>query len=100
MKKCFARFACAVLALALLAAPASALTVDQALELLEELYYYEIPDEAYQAETLDELMSLLEDPYTQYMTAEEYQAFLKLLEGDKIILYTQSRLKEASTIEI
>ena len=25
---------------------------------------------------------------------------LKLLEGDKIILYTQSRLKEASTIEI
>lgn len=56
------------------------------MELLEELYYYEIPDEAYQAETLDELMSLLEDPYTQYMTAEEYQAFLKLLEGDSNVI--------------
>lgn len=86
MKKYLSRLLAAVLALVLLVVPASALTVDQALELLEELYYYEIPDEAYQAETLDELMSLLEDPYTQYMTAEEYQAFLKLLEGDSNVI--------------
>lgn len=86
MKKYLSRLLAAVLALVLLVVPASALTVDQALELLEELYYYEIPDEAYQAETLDELMSLLEDPYTQYMTAEEYQAFLKLLEGDSSVI--------------
>lgn len=86
MKKYLSRLLAAALALVLLVVPASALTVDQALELLEELYYYEIPDEAYQAETLDELMSLLEDPYTQYMTAEEYQAFLKLLEGDSSVI--------------
>ncbi len=86
MKKYLSRLLAAALALILLVVPASALTVDQALELLEELYYYEIPDEAYQAETLDELMSLLEDPYTQYMTAEEYQAFLKLLEGDSSVI--------------
>lgn len=86
MKKYLSRLLAAALALILLVVPASALTVDQALELLEELYYYEIPDEAYQAETLDELMSLLEDPYTQYMTAEEYQAFLKLLEGDSNVI--------------
>ena len=86
MKKYLSRLLAAALALVLLVVPASALTVDQALELLEELYYYEIPDEAYQAETLDELMSLLEDPYTQYMTAEEYQAFLKLLEGDSNVI--------------
>ena len=60
MKKYLSRLLAAALALVLLVVPASALTVDQALELLEELYYYEIPDEAYQAETLDELMSLLE----------------------------------------
>ena len=39
MKKYIARFACAVLALVLLTAPACALTVPEALELLEERYY-------------------------------------------------------------
>ena len=81
MKKYLSRLTALLLALVLLIAPASALTVDQALELLEELYYYDIPDEAYEAGTLDELMGLLGDPYTQYMSAEDYQAFLDLLEG-------------------
>lgn len=86
MKKHLSRLLALILALFLLVAPASALTVDQALELLEELYYYDIPDEAYEAETLDELMALLGDPYTTYMTAEEYEAFLKLLEGDSNVV--------------
>ena len=81
MKKYLSRLPALLLALILLIAPASALTVDQALELLEVWYYYDIPDEAYGAETLDELMEILGDPYTRYMSPEEYRAFLDALEG-------------------
>lgn len=80
MKKYLSRVIAAFLALTLLAAPASALSVSQALELLEENYYYDIPEEAYQAASLDELFQLLADPYTGYMTAEQYAAFLALVE--------------------
>lgn len=79
MKKYLSRLIAALLAVVLLAAPASALTVPEALELLEEHYYYDVPDEAYQAQTLEELFDLL-DPYTYYMTAEEYAAFLDSVE--------------------
>lgn len=80
MKKYITRFLSALLALTLLAAPASALSVGDALELLENNYYFDIPDEAYQAQSLDELFQLLGDPYTQYMTEEQYAAFLDLVE--------------------
>ena len=82
MKKYLSRLLALVLALILLVVPASALTVDQALELLEEIYYYEIPDEAYQAKTVEELIQILGDPYTDYMNPEEYQDFLASLEGE------------------
>ena len=82
MKKYLSRLLAVLLTLLLLIAPASALTVDQALELLEAMYYYDIPDEAYGAGTVDELIWALGDPYTQYMSAEDYQAFLDALEGD------------------
>ena len=82
MKKYLSRLLALLLTLILLIVPASALTVDQALEILEEIYYYDIPDEAYGAKTVDELIQILGDPYTQYMSAEEYQAFLRALEGD------------------
>ena len=82
MKKYLSRLLALLLTLILLIVPASALTVDQALELLEEMYYYDIPDEAYGAKTMDELIRILGDPYTGYMSAEEYQAFLRALEGD------------------
>lgn len=82
MKKYLIRFAAPLLALVLLTAPASALTVPQALELLEENYYYGVPDAAYGAATLDELLEMLGDPYTDYMTAEEYQDFLDYVEQE------------------
>ena len=82
MKKYLSRLLALLLTLILLIVPASALTVDQALEILEALYYYEIPAEAYEAETLDELIAILGDPYTQYMSAEKYQAYLNALEGN------------------
>ena len=82
MKKHLSRLLALLLTLLLLIAPASALTVDQALEILEALYYYDVPDEAYGAGTVDELIGLLGDPYTDYMSAEEYRAFLNALEGN------------------
>lgn len=105
MKKMITRLLSLILSLLLLVVPASALTVDQARELLEELYYYDIPDEAYQAQTMDELIQALGDPYTDYMTAEEYEAFLKLLEGDSNVVgigvtiqYTQEGILILSTV--
>jgi len=86
MKKYLSRLAAALLALALLTAPACALTVPQALELLEENYYFDIPGEAYEAQSLDELFDLLGDPYTGYMTAEEYASYLNAVEGTQDIV--------------
>ena len=83
MKKYLSRLLSALLALILLVAPASALTVDQALELLEDTYYYDIPDAAYEADSLDELFQLLGDPYTQYLTPELYQAFFESVDGEE-----------------
>lgn len=80
MKKYLSRFVAAALALALLVVPSYALTVPQALELLEGRYYYGVPDAAYGAADLDELFEMLGDRYTVYMTAEEYQAFLDAVE--------------------
>lgn len=70
-----------VLALTMLVSTASALTVDQALELLEKEYLREIPVQAYEAESLEELFEILGDPYTYYMSKEEYQAFLDNVES-------------------
>ena len=82
MKKYLSRLLSALLALILLAAPASALTVDQALELLEDTYYYDIPDAASEAGSLEERFQILGDPYTEYLTQEQYQSFLESVEGD------------------
>ena len=105
MKKHLSRLLSLLLTLILLIAPASALSVSQALEILEGTYYYDIPDQAYQAETVEELIQLLGDPYTDYMTEEEYQAFLALLEGDSglvgigvTIQYTDQGLLVVDTI--
>lgn len=81
MKRIIRSLAAIVLVLTMLASTASALTVEQALELLESDYLRELPEEAYEAETLDELFQLLADPYTYYMSAEEYQAFLDSVEA-------------------
>lgn len=82
MKKYLSHLIAPLLALTLLIAPASALTVSEALDLLEENYYYGVPDAAYGAATLDELLELLADPYTEYMTEAEYREFLGLMEHE------------------
>ena len=77
MKKYLSRVIAAFLALT---APACALTVPEALELLEENYYFDIPEHAYEAATLEELFRFLGDPYTEYMSAEQYAAFVDMVE--------------------
>lgn len=81
MKRWIRSLAAVILALTMLVSTASALTVEQALELLEGEYLREIPEQAYEAETLDELFEILGDPYTYYMSAEDYQAFLDSVEN-------------------
>ena len=81
MKRLIRIVLAAVLAFAMLISTASALTVDEALELLKKDYLREIPAQAYKAETLEELFEILGDPYTYYMSEEEYQAFLEGVES-------------------
>lgn len=75
MKKYLRRILAAVCTCAMLLTAASALTVEQAVELLEESYIDDLPAGVYKAETLEEVFSALGDPYTYYMTAEDYAAF-------------------------
>lgn len=81
MKRLIRLVIAVVLAVALLASTASALKVDEALELLKKDYLREIPAQAYEAETLEELFEILGDPYTYYMSEEEYQTFLNGVES-------------------
>ena len=105
MKRIF-RLAAGILAAALLAAPASALSVEEALGILDEAYVYDIPDPARDAETLDGLFALLGDPYTEYMTAEEYTQFLSDVDGTQQLVgigvsiqYTAEGILILDTIE-
>jgi len=85
MKRWIRRVLALVLMLCLLVSSASALTVEQALELLELYYVGEIPEEVYDAQDLDSLFDLLGDPYTYYMTAEETDGFLGGLEDVSLV---------------
>lgn len=81
MKRLFRSVIAVVLALFMLLSTASALTVEEALGLLEESYLREIPEEAYEAESLEELFQILGDPHTFYMNEEEYQWFIESVEN-------------------
>ena len=84
--KALLRRLCALLCIcALLITPASALSVENALDLLEQTYVNDIPARAYDAETLEELFAVIGDPYTYYMTEQEYQSFLSSVEGDTTV---------------
>lgn len=85
MKRLLMRLAALCCAAALLVTPALALSVEQAVTLLEEHYVDELPDEVYAAQTLDELFAALGDPYTYYMTQEEYEAFLGGVEQETTV---------------
>lgn len=81
--KSIIRGLCALLCvLTLCLTPAGALSVGDAVTLLEETYVDELPSAAYTAETLDELFEIVGDPYTYYMSADAYQSFQNGVEGE------------------
>jgi C-terminal peptidase prc len=61
---------------------ADALSVEQAIGLLEEHYIDPLPAAAYEADTLDALFSAVGDPYTYYMSAAESERFLDTVEKE------------------
>jgi len=85
MKKALRFMAVLALTISLLAVPVSALSVDEARDLLEEFYIDDLPPEAAQAQTLDELLSLLNDPYTVYMPEQQHKEFVDGINDTKLI---------------
>ena len=85
MKKFAGRLAALGLALALTLTPASALTLDQARELLDVYYVDDIPQQALQADTLEDFLAALGDPYTVYMTQEEYEEFTGSMNDQQVV---------------
>ncbi len=81
MKRYLCRLLGGVLACTVLLAPACALTVEEAVELLETYYVDDLPSEVYQARDLEHLFAILGDPYTYYMNAEEFAAFNAVVEN-------------------
>ena len=85
MKKSLRFMAVLALIFSLLATPVSALSVEDARDLLEEFYIDELPPNAAQAQTLDELLSLLNDPYTVYMPEQERKEFMDSINDTKLV---------------
>ena len=82
----FARPLAATLALTLaLTSAASALTPDQASELLKDYYIDDVPQSVLEQPTVQQMVEALGDPYTQYFTAEEYAQFLGTMEDVNVV---------------
>lgn len=106
MKKLFRRLAAALIALSLCTAAALALSVEQALPLLEQYYVDPLPDAAYEAKNLAELFDAIGDPYTYYMSAAQYDAFERSLEQESsvtgigaTIVYTDEGVRITSLLD-
>ena len=85
MKNLFRRLAALACSLALCLTCADALSVEQAIKLLEENYVDTLPPAAYGAATLDELFSAVGDPYTYYMSAADYDVFTDQVEQENSV---------------
>lgn len=79
------RLAALFLTLALLALPASALTLDQARELLAKNYVDPVPQSVLDKPTIQEMLGALGDPYTEYLTAPEYAEFLASMADSTLV---------------
>jgi len=85
MKKLLSSLLTLSLALSLAVLPASALTLEQAKELLADNYVDDIPQEVLELDSLDAILEALGDPYTYYMTAEQYEAFNQSVNGQTVV---------------
>ncbi len=79
------RICALILSLGVLITSASALTVEQARDLLNEYYIDEIPEEVLAHDTIDEILAALGDPYTVYYTAEELAGFYASMEDMQLV---------------
>lgn len=84
-KHVLARAVAALLALALLVLPVSALTVDQTRELLRTYYVDPVPQEVLDQPTIQDMLDALGDPYTEYLTAEEYAQFMASMSDSSLV---------------
>lgn len=85
MNNLLRRMTAAFCVLTLSVTPAAALTVEDAVGVLEESYVDVLPPAAYGAATLDELFEAVGDPYTYYMNAEDYAAFNAGVESESSV---------------
>lgn len=85
MKRIFSLGLSLALAASLCLTPASALTAQQAGELLDQYYVDTVPDSVLAQEDVDSMLEALGDPYTVYMTKEEYEAFLSSVNGGSVV---------------
>ena len=85
MKLLFRRLTALVLCALTFVVPVHALSIEQAVSLLDEYYIDDLPQAAAQAQTLDELITALGDPYTVYVTKEEYETFLAGLNDVRLV---------------
>lgn len=82
----FVRPLAVTLALTLsLTSAASALTPEQAGQLLSDYYIDDIPQSVLEQPTVQQMVETLGDPYTQYLTAEEYAQFLGSMEDVSVV---------------
>lgn len=85
MKLLLRRLTALVLSALIFAVPVHALSVEQALSLLDEYYIDELPQAALQAQTLEELIAALGDPYTVYVSKDQYEAFLSGMNDMRLV---------------
>ena len=85
MKRITRRLCAVLCALTLCLTSVSALSVEDALRLLEDNYVDPLPAAAYEAKTLDELFSAVGDPYTYYMSAVDYEEFTAGVEQESSV---------------
>ena len=85
MKKAISSLLALCLALSLAAAPASALELDEARELLKRYYVDGVPSEVLELDSLDAILEAIGDPYTVYMTPEQYEAFNRSVNGQTVV---------------
>ncbi len=85
MKQMIRRLCAVLCALALCLTSVSALSVEDALRLLESNYVDPLPAAAYEAKTLDELFAAIGDPYTYYMSGVEYEKFTAGVERESTL---------------
>lgn len=85
MKKLLSSLLTLCLALSLAAAPASALELEEARELLALHYVDGVPSEVLELDSVDAILEALGDPYTFYMTPEQYELFNQSVNGQVVV---------------